>query len=514
MAHAIANTDPKLKRNGINQIALALVWLTMATSSLVFVEPAPVDALTLILIIGLPVAGLVAFPRGSVPIIVTSAILGVMVLLSTATVTDDFKVAAPYGGDFAASAKHALISCYLILSGLILMAFVAMRPVAHSRLILGGLLFAAVFASAMALIGYFNLAGPASELFVKFDRAAGTFKDPNVLGAYLILPLLAAMHLVMQRRGWMRFAGAVSAVLIVLALLFTFSRGAWLMTAVAVLTYGALMVFAARSNCRRLQVVLILGFTGLAATLILATALQSPEVREFFIQRAQAVQSYDAGPEGRFGGQVRAVDAILTHPFGLGAMQFVPRYHPELPHNVYLNIFLKSGWIGGFAYLALVLATLIIGFGFALKRTPQQMTFIAVFSGFVSLFVIGFLVDTDHWRHFYVNAALVWGLMIARPPTVPSLTATARRRAPRIVGAAPVPRNISPERRRTILGNARRRLRPNPPQPRRRREHRPRRPQRIAYTARLDRAGSSGGIAEPRRWQPRRASRIVSTTED
>ena len=46
-------------KSAAHQIALALVWLTVAISSIVFDEPAPVDAMTIGLMILLPVVGLV-----------------------------------------------------------------------------------------------------------------------------------------------------------------------------------------------------------------------------------------------------------------------------------------------------------------------------------------------------------------------------------------------------------------------------------------------------------------------
>ncbi|MEO1719965.1 MAG: hypothetical protein AAFR23_07030, partial [Pseudomonadota bacterium] len=205
------------------------------------------------------------------------------------------------------------------------------------------------------------------------------------------------------------------------------------------------------------------------------------------LQRAQASQSYDSGPEGRFGGQLRAVSAIVEHPLGIGAMQFVPRYHPENPHNVYLSFFLKSGWIGGLIYIGVVLMTLLFGFGHAIKRTPHQQVFQAAFAGFVGLAIIGFVIDTDHWRHFFVNSALVWGMMAAAPRRDARLMGKARRgrRAARIVGRH-LHHNISRERRATILGPARRRLRRDLAMARRSRTWKPRRPQRIAYGAAND----------------------------
>ncbi len=48
----------------------------------------------------------------------------------------------------------------------------------------------AMIASLLAIAGYFNLVPGGRDLLTLYDRARGTFKDPNVLGAFLILPAL------------------------------------------------------------------------------------------------------------------------------------------------------------------------------------------------------------------------------------------------------------------------------------------------------------------------------------
>ena len=41
---------------------------------------------------------------------------------------------------------------------------------------------AALVASLAAIAGYFHLAGGFPETFLRYERAQGTFNDPNVLG--------------------------------------------------------------------------------------------------------------------------------------------------------------------------------------------------------------------------------------------------------------------------------------------------------------------------------------------
>ena len=130
-------------------------------------------------------------------------------------------------------------------------------------------------------------------------------------------------------------------------------------------------------------------------------------------ERASLDQSYDEGPEGRFGGQQKAAGLILQNPLGLGAQQFVPQYHHEEPHNVYLTMFLNAGWLGGLLFLGLVGTTSVWGLRHAFVRCATQPLFLVVYACFVAHVLEGSIIDLDHWRHFYLLMALVWGLMLS-----------------------------------------------------------------------------------------------------
>jgi hypothetical protein len=75
--------------------------------------------------------------------------------------------------------------------------------------------------------------------------------------------------------------------------------------------------------------------------------------------------------------------------------------------------FLVYGWVGGAAYFTLVMVTLVIGLRSALIAAPWQAYLIAAYAAFVGEAFEGFIVDTDHWRHFFLLLGLVWGLNAA-----------------------------------------------------------------------------------------------------
>ncbi|MEO0673257.1 MAG: O-antigen ligase family protein, partial [Pseudomonadota bacterium] len=414
-----------------------------------------------------------AFRRGIAAAFVSLSVLGAMGLL-----------ASSQAYDFAGSLTHASVSIYLYLAAIVFAAFIALKPLSHTRLFVNGLLVAGTVSAIAGLVGYFAVVPGADDLFVRFERAAGTFKDPNVFGAFLVVPLLFAGHIALTRSWRAALPATVAAAIMLLAILMSFSRGAVLCLAVGGLAYAYLAFVTAPTHRQRLKFALLVAGATFGAIAIVSSALQNPDIGDVFTDRAQLFQSYDEGPEGRFGGQFKAMAAILDHPLGLGALEFAPRLHPEDPHNVYLAMFLNAGWVGGFVYLGLVLATLFLGLRHVLRRTAHQDLFVVAYAAFIGLVAVGLLVDTDHWRHFYIVVAMLWGMMAARQRPAQELKrarSRSRTRGNRI--RSRIVKAAAPRRRATIKGPARRRIRNVPPIPRRRRELNPRRPERIAHTA-------------------------------
>jgi hypothetical protein len=57
----------------------------------------------------------------------------------------------------------------------------------------------------------------------------------------------------------------------------------------------------------------------------------------------------------------------------------------------------------------LVLLTLAIGLRAALTRTPWQPFAITAFATFVGVVGESFVIDTDHWRHYFLLLGIIWG---------------------------------------------------------------------------------------------------------
>jgi O-Antigen ligase len=393
---------PSRAPSAVHRLSLMAVWLTMALSAVVLVEPAPVDAGLIGLIILLPAVGLAQFDR------VTGLYLAAWLLICAGGY-----ISCIFAIDEPLATKHNNLTLYLSLSSAVLAAFIRTDPARHLRVIENGMMVAGLIAASTALIGIFHLV-PGWEVFVRFDRATGTFKDPNVLGAFLAVPAMIALNRVASRQSAASVPGRLWYLIVLLitglALLLSLSRGAVINLGVAVMVYFYLRFIAARATAERLHLVLFVAAGVTAALFIGVAALSFGPIGDLMASRLGA-QSYDTGEQGRFAGQRIAMDVISANPLGIGPINFSPQYHIEAPHEVYLSMFLNCGWLGGFVWLLLCAATLFFGCRHALRPTPVQDQLFLYVGCWAGLVVEGFIIDSDHWRHLFFVLAAIWGIV-------------------------------------------------------------------------------------------------------
>lgn len=154
---------------------------------------------------------------------------------------------------------------------------------------------------------------------------------------------------------------------------------------------------------------IVAGVTVVALLLVLS----NDEIREFFFMRATLTQDYDEGPTGRFGNQLRSIPMLLEMPNGFGPLRFRLTFGLE-PHNAFINAFASNGWLGGFAFIALVLMTSYVGFRGSLTASPFLREMQTVWAATFVFFLQALQIDIDHWRMFYITFGAVWGLEAAR----------------------------------------------------------------------------------------------------
>mgnify|MGYP005815682385 CR=1 FL=1 len=385
---------------GVLALQRALVWLAGACSAVVFVEPSPYEFATLC-------AAVLFFATGLRLRLVFMPLLALLVLLNIG-----YSIGAiPLFGESDVF-SWIMTSWYMAFTVLFFALVIAEDTLVRLDMLRRGLIVGGMVASLAAIGGYFNLVPGGHDLLTLYERARGTFKDPNVLGAYLILPALFALQNVVTARFAKASRNAIAFGIMSLAILLAFSRAAWgglMLTAAFML---ALMVLTSASRAERSRIVVMAIIAVILGMLLVAVLLSFDSISEMFRQRASFEQSYDEGRFGRFGRHILGADMALDLPFGIGPLQF-HHYFPEDTHNSYLNAFMSGGWLSGICYPALVFLTVILGFRHVFVRVPWQGLYLAIFSAFLGTVGENFVIDTDHWRHFWMMLGAMWGMIAA-----------------------------------------------------------------------------------------------------
>ena len=261
--------------------------------------------------------------------------------------------------------------------------------------------------SICGILGYADVAG-LGEIFSMYGRASGTFRDPNVFGPFLVLPALYLLYDLVHFGRWKLIKAPVYLV-IMLALLLSFSRGAWGSIVVGSVAVLAMSYITTDSQRLRSRIVMGCVIFLIVVALILAVALSIDEVAKVFADRFVLQKDYDSGPSGRFGNQLRAFPELLVRPFGYGPNRH-GLFFPENPHNVYMMAFSSYGWFGGLTFMAFIASTFYIGFKNIFIRSPFQMHAIVISSALLPHILQGFQIDSDRWRHLFFLYGVTWGI--------------------------------------------------------------------------------------------------------
>jgi O-antigen ligase len=413
-----------VNRKLIELLGAAAVGLGVFLSGFVIREPAPFDLFMAALIAVWALFGL-RLSRSVMPLLVLLVLFNLGGLVSMSQLADL--------GD---TPLYIAVSFFLALIAVFFAAVLEARP-HYFPLIFKAWVAAACGTSLLGIAGYFH-AFPGAGMFTVYSRAAGAFQDPNVFGPFLVAPALFLLHGILTDR--LRRLSLYTLPLLVIAagLFLSFSRGAWGLFAVsAAMMMGALFL-RSRSNAFRLRIALM--GAAAAALLILAVlvVLQLPGVAELFETRAQVVQDYDGARLGRFARHLLGFQLALEHPFGIGLLMFDDLYGEDT-HNIWLKAILEYSWLGFASYVALILWTLGAGFRILFRDRPWQPFLLCAYLALVGHVVLGAVIDTDHWRHFYLLLGLVWGaIALERRRQRGFLAGASMRRPPNGVDPAAV----------------------------------------------------------------------------
>lgn len=379
------------------RLLLIVIYITVLASSVAFVEPSPHDALMGVLAVTCVIAG-VHFDRKIVVMFLLLVILNAGGLLSLANFPRYDK-----------TVQYVATSVYLAIAAIMWACILSENTMQRMAPLRAAYIVTAVFAAIAGILGYFNVAG-LGHLFTDNARAMGAFKDPNVYGPFLIWPALVLMERMLVRRISIVDLGALA--IIVGGLLLSFSRGAWGHFTLSALIMITLLFLTARQVSTRTRIFLMSAAAVGLMVVFVAVLLSIPAIHKMFEVRAHLIQSYDVGQGGRFRLQEQAVTEVLRYFNGMGPFGFAAT-HFQQQHNVYLQAFLVYGWVGGVSYILLVLSTLWVAFRTAFVATPWQNYAIIALAVFTGEVAESFIIDTDHWRHFFLLLGMVWGLWAA-----------------------------------------------------------------------------------------------------
>jgi len=408
---------PVDRRISAESLGDAFLFLAVATSGIVMFEPAPSDVLLSIQAIVAFALGL-ALPRAIAPLVV------LLFLFNIGGIVSVTQVRWWEGPDHGHPLVFVAISLMLMLHTIFFAAASAERP-HRMALMMKAMVLAAVVVSIIGILGY----GLKIEALMRAGRAKATFKDPNVFGPFLILPLVYLARDILTERLSKVWPQVLWSVILLGGIFLSMSRAAWGLGAGCLVMLGLVLFVDERDARRRFRLIAIAIGAVVMMALLLAVVLSIPEISELFSERAKLVQSYDGARLGRFARHGIGFLLATELPLGLGPYQF-GHIFPEDPHNVFLKSLMVYGWLGFLAYTALSLWTLAKLFpAMFLPRSWKPMAQV-VWVLLAGHLLVSWIIDSDHWRHFFLLWGLGWGMIALE----------ARRRAGvRRVAPLPVP---------------------------------------------------------------------------
>jgi O-antigen ligase len=401
----------------LGTLALALARYDAAVALGIFllaavrIEPAPADLILFVVIAVAFVTGRFYIRR--VPLVVTlllSVFLALNMLASVELV------------DVGRGVTFFAITLYLVIFALWLTGYV--HSTRTARVVLRAYVAAAVFSAAIAVLALF-VAFPGHQFLVFGPRAQGLFKDPNVLGPFLVpAALMLLEETIAPRLLRARLATKlVGLSILTMGILFAFSRAAWLNFVLG--AFVMLCVLSLRRGGGRKAVTFVV--VGISAAAVLFAALALTSSFTFLSERAR-LQTYDTE---RFGAQESGIELATKYPLGIGPGQF-EQISPISAHSTYVRALSEEGVLGLLVLLTLLLLTLALaGRNAILGRDTYGIGSAALLASWCGLLANSVFIDTLHWRHFWLLAALIWAGSARRSTESPRGRSPTRSRGKR-----------------------------------------------------------------------------------
>lgn len=253
-------------------------------------------------------------------------------------------------------------------------------------------------------------------------RVKGTFKDPNVFGAFYI-PLFLGSIDALLCRSWSkesayRTIGLFAlAILSAHAILASYSRGAVIASVVGLLVLGFIRLRNGSPTLMYkavglLLVVPVLGFSLETAITFTQKTFHSSEIVRVEkssssvrvtsevasrVHERASLKPYD---NKRFSVQAAALALAPSHPLGIGPGRILERFNYDA-HSLYIRVLVENGWIaftGMCGWMVLIAFRLLLQHREETTRnqTPALLAAIAAYC------LDSLVISTLHWRHFWL----------------------------------------------------------------------------------------------------------------
>lgn len=391
--------------------AFRVFLLSLASCFVVVFEPAPADLFFILSLLVLLLTVRLEFQMPSQ--LFWFYVLSVLFLFFNVVSLGNANV-------FGYGLRYFLITVYMMLIPFVMGHFaVVFGPRGVDGMYLA-FIVGAVISSIIGFLAYFGITiGPAS-LYFKTElqlRLSPLFKDPNVYGPYILSAAAILLGRTIAAAEGIKPVRLVLVAFMLLVMVLTFSRGAWVNAVVTLfLIVFLLFIFAGNPKQKKMLMwIMIAG--GTLLFFVMPIVISATGVGDFLVARTH-LQAYD---NDRFSNWGTFFHLMLRQPVGIGPGHCVGTvYFPQShcshdPHNIFLKVAVENGWLGAVSYFGAI-GVLMIGLMriFPLKDGREPIR-IAVFAILAGQFVNSLVVDSLHWRHlFYMFGFAAAEIIIAR----------------------------------------------------------------------------------------------------
>jgi hypothetical protein len=82
------------------------------------------------------------------------------------------------------------------------------------------------------------------------------------------------------------------------------------------------------------------------------------------------------------------------------------------PPDAYIKTLVNNGWLGGVAFLAMIVALLLQGFPKTTRDWPFRDSAMVILASLIGFAAESIIIDTLRWRHLFVSRGMMSGLRI------------------------------------------------------------------------------------------------------